>query len=65
MYMGTYEVTIRLTETGRNLNILMAAPSPAVAMAAVRRTLHEIGVKAGREYDADEVSVVECTVEPA
>jgi len=62
--MSTYEIAIRLTDTGRNLNILMAAPSPASAVADVRHTLHEIGVKAGREYEADEISVVECEVQP-
>jgi hypothetical protein len=63
--MQTFEVTIHLTEPGRPLSILWAASSEAVAVSEVRRLLHEIGVKAGREYDPDKIKVAACTVEPA
>jgi hypothetical protein len=63
--MQTYEVTIHLTDNGRNLSILWVAPSPASAVTDVRRILHEIGVKAGREYDPDKIKVTACTVEAA
>jgi hypothetical protein len=63
--MQTYEVKIPLLDSGRNMNILMAASSADEAKAYVRTMLHEIGVKSGREYDIDDVSVVACHVEPA
>lgn len=63
--MQTYEVTIYLTEPARHLSILWAAASPEAAVSEVRRLLHEIGVKAGREYRADTIKVGACNVEPA
>jgi len=63
--MQDYEVTIPLTDSGRNLHVLVASPSAEEAEAEARRTLHAIGVKAGREYDAGDVRVEACTVRPA
>ena len=63
--MKTFEVKIPLLDSGRNMNILMAAASAEQAKSYVRQMLHEIGVKSGREYDIEDVSVVACHVEPA